>query len=72
MPKTLDELENEVPALAERALKEAYKKALEAGLSVMVSSNGFLYKVKPDGSRVRIKALDPDVPVARGASHRVK
>lgn len=72
MARTIDELEKEVPVLAVRAVRNAYDRALSSGFSVVVSSNGTLYEVNPDGTRRRLKELKPEVKVKRGAKFRVK
>lgn len=64
--KALDYLENHIPELAEAAFKQAYWAALASGSSVLVSENGSLVEVFPDGNRKCIKTLPPWTPVKRG------
>ena len=52
-----DELELELPRLAGQAFADAYQHAMASGLTVVVSSDGKLYEVKPDGSRRLIRRL---------------
>ena len=53
--KALDYLEEHIPELAEAAFKQAYWAALASGSSVLVSENGSLVEVFPDGKRKFIK-----------------
>jgi hypothetical protein len=64
--KALDYLEAHIPELAEVAFKQAYWAALASGSSVLISENGNLVEVFPDGTRKFIKKLEPWIPVKRG------
>jgi hypothetical protein len=64
--KALDYLEEHIPELAEVAFKQAYWAALASGSSVLVSENGSLVEVFPDGKRKFIKKLPSWTPVKRG------
>ncbi len=64
--KALDYLEAHIPELAEVAFKQAYWAALASGSSVLVSEDGNLVEVFPDGTRKFIKKLEPWIPVKRG------
>jgi hypothetical protein len=64
--KALDYLEEHIPELAEVAFKQAYWAALASGSSVLVSENGSLVEVFPDGNRKFIKKLSPWVSVMCG------
>lgn len=59
-------LEEHIPELADVAFKQAYWAALAAGSSVLVSENGDLVEVFPDGKHKFIKHLSPTTPVTRG------
>jgi hypothetical protein len=59
-------LEEHIPELAELAFKQAYGAALASGSSVLVSKNGNLIEVFPDGKHKFIKQLPPATPVIRG------
>jgi hypothetical protein len=59
-------LEEHIPELAEVAFKQAYWAALASGSSVLVSENGDLAEVFPDGKRKFIKHLPPAIAVTRG------
>jgi len=64
--KALDYLEKHIPELAELAFKQAYWAALASGSTVLVSENGNLVEVSPDGYRKIIKKLSPWIPVTCG------
>ena len=64
--KELDYLEEHIPELAEAAFKQAYWAALASGSSVLMSENGNLVEVFPDGTRKIIKPLPPSTPVTPG------
>jgi len=57
--KTLDYLESHIPELAVASLTIAYWQALAAGHKVLVSENGALYEVSPDGSRTFVRPIRP-------------
>ena len=64
--EAIDYLEAHIPDLAEVAFKQAYWAALASGSSVLVSENGSLVEVFPDGRRKFIKKLEPWIPVEKG------
>lgn len=70
--KALDFLEKRIPELAEGAFKQAYLAALASGSSVLVSENGSLVEVFPDGHRKFIKKLSSWIPVKRGQKLELK
>ena len=59
-------LEGHIPELAGVAFKQAYWAALASGCSVLVSENGNLVEIFPDGKHKFIKQLPPATPVIRG------
>lgn len=59
-------LEEHIPELADVAFKQAYWAALASGSSVLVSDNGNLVEIFPDGKHKFIKHLSPATLVARG------
>lgn len=59
-------LEEHIPELAKVAFKQAYWAALASGSSVLVSENGDLVEVFPDGKHKFIKHLSPSTLVTRG------
>lgn len=59
-------LEEHIPELADVAFKQAYWAALASGSSVLVSKNGDLIEVFPNGKHTFIKHLSPATPVTYG------
>lgn len=70
--KAIDYLEEHIPELAEVAFKQAYWAALASGNSVLVSENGNLVEVFPDGKRKSIKKLSPWISVTRGQKLEIR
>ncbi len=70
--KALDYLEAHIPELAEIAFKQAYWAALASGSSVLVSENGCLVEVFPDGERKFIQKSPPWTPVKRGQKLEIR
>ena len=58
-------LEEQIPALAELAIRKAYLDALAAGFSVVIAEEGRLIEVFPDGSCVFIKEIEKPEPVVQ-------
>ena len=63
--KALDYLEQQIPSLSAAAVDVAYWQALAAGQKVLVSGEGGIYEVFPDGTRTFVKATGKplDLPV---------
>jgi hypothetical protein len=63
--KALDYLEQQLPSLSAAAVDIAYWRALAAGHKVLVSGEGGIYGVFPDGTRTFVKATEKplDLPV---------
>lgn len=59
-------LEDQVPELAEAAVKLAYWKSLAFGNSVLECKNDSLIRMNPDGTEEFIKKLPPSSPVTPG------
>ena len=55
----MERLESNFPAASGVAFANAYQQAIHAGLSVLVSDNGVIFEVFPDGTRKRIKTIAP-------------
>jgi hypothetical protein len=70
--KAIDYLEEHIPELAETAFKQAYWAALASGSSVLISENGSLVEVFPDGKRKFIKKIPPWTPVIRGQKLEIR
>jgi hypothetical protein len=59
--KALDYLESHIPELALASTKQAYWQALASGSSVMISQDGCIIEVFPDGTTQIIKKNKPFV-----------
>lgn len=59
-------LEEHIPDLADAAVKQAYWQALATGSSVLVSEDGELVEIFPDGTRKVVKQLEPQIAVTVG------
>lgn len=59
--KALDYLESHIPELALAAIKQAYWQALASGSSVLVSQDGYIMEVFPDGTTQIIEKIKPFV-----------
>ncbi len=64
--KEMSFLEEHIPELASVAFKQAYWAALASGSSVLISKNGGLVEVFPDGTHKFIKHLSPSISVTPG------
>ena len=56
--KEIDYLEQQIPELAEMALRKAYWQTLASGDSVLVADDGQLIDVQPDGTRTVLKTIE--------------
>ena len=59
-------LEEHIPDLADAAVKQAFWQALATGSSVLVSEEGALVEMFPDGTRKVLKQLEPQTTVTLG------
>ncbi len=57
--KVIDYLEKYIPEMAQAAVKQAYWQALSSGSSVLVSENGIINEVFPDGTVKFVKNISP-------------
>ena len=62
----IEQLESSFPAASGVAFANAYDQAILAGLSVVVSDNGAIYEVFPDGQRKLVKTIAPPSPAQPG------
>lgn len=61
-------LEEEFPANAWKAFKAARERALATGSSVLEAKDGVIYEIFPDGTRRKVKEIDPPVHVPVGST----
>lgn len=64
--KAIEYLEKHIPEMAEAAVKQAYWQALASGSSVLVSENGAINEVFPDGTVKFIKKIKPRFAAEKG------
>ena len=59
----LDNLEKFIPSLATGAITKAYLDALSSGNSVLEVINGTIYEIFVDGTKKKIKDVEPYIKV---------
>jgi hypothetical protein len=64
--ESINFLEDNIPILADAAVKQAYWQALAAGSSVLVSKDGALIEMFPDGTQKVVKQLEPQTAATIG------
>lgn len=64
--KTVSHSEEQIPKLAKAATKLAYRKVLASGNSVLVSKDGEIRRIFPDGSVKFVKKSVPPVKMRKG------
>jgi hypothetical protein len=67
----IEELERQFPETAGVAFAESYRRTLAAGFSVLVSDDGFIFEVFPDGTRKMIKQIEPPMLVVKGTRLKI-
>jgi len=65
--KNIRELETQFPQLSGSAFMAAREQTLASGQSVMQSDRGVIYEVFRDGTRKRVKEIEPSTPVVLGS-----
>ena len=70
--KIMREMENQFPLLSGVAFHTACQQALESGLKVLQSEDGVIYEVSPDGSRRRVKEIEPPTQVVSGSKITIR
>jgi hypothetical protein len=70
--KTIEITEEQIPQLAKTATKSAYKRVLASGNSVLISKNGEIRRVFPDGSTEFVAKSVPDVRMRKGTIIKIK
>ena len=64
--QALDYLEKQIPGLSAAAVDVAYWQALAAGQRVLISGDGGIYEVFPNGTRTLVKATEKPLSVPVG------
>ena len=67
----LDYLEQQIPSLSAAAVDVAYWQALATGQAVLVSGEGGIYQVFPDGTRKLVKTTEAPLSVPVGTRVRI-
>ncbi len=67
-PPDIPQTEENIPLLADLAVRRAYKEALEAGQSVLTVRDEMLVEVFPDGRVRDIRPIAPGISVEPGQS----
>lgn len=70
--KTIRVSEEQIPELAKSATKSAYRRVLDSGNSVLVSKDGEIRRIHPDGSTEFIKRSAPAVRMQKGTIIKIK
>ena len=68
----MQKLENQFPAISGSAFAAARAQVLASGQSVLQSEQGVIYEVFPDGTRRRVKDIEPPIPVVRGSKIQIE
>lgn len=64
--KAIEYLEKHIPEMAEAAVRQAYWQALASGSSVLVSENGKINEVFPNGTIKFVKTVSPRIEMEKG------
>jgi hypothetical protein len=67
MERDIRDLENRFSAASGSAFAAAREQTFASGQSVLQSEQGEIYEVFPDGTRKRVKNIEPPTPIKRGA-----
>lgn len=70
--EAMNYLEEHIPEVAIAAFKQAYWAALASGSSVLMSENGNLVEIFPDGKKKIIKPLPPATKVTIGQKLKIR
>ncbi|MDQ5979945.1 MAG: hypothetical protein QG602_2920 [Verrucomicrobiota bacterium] len=65
-------LEARMPALSGQAFVAAREQVLASGQSVLQTEGGVLYEVFPDGHKVKVKTVEPPLPVVAGSKIAIR
>jgi len=70
--KEIQNLEEQIPLVAEVSAKQAYLETLAFGRSVLVAENDEIVQIFPDGSRVFIQKIEPPIQIKKGTKFEIK
>ncbi len=67
----IEKLENQFPAASGSAFAAARDQVLASGQTVLQSEQGVIYEVFPNGTRRRVKNIEPPTPVVAGSKIQI-
>lgn len=70
--KEIENLEEQIPLIAEVSAKQAYLETLAFGHSVLVVENDQIFQIFPDGRRVLIQKIEPRILIKKGTKFEIK
>ncbi len=70
--KSIEFLEKHIPELAEAATKQAFWQTLASGNSVLISDNGNIKEVFPDGTSRIVDKNEPPIKMKKGLIIKIK
>ena len=68
----LEEQDQSIPSLSGQAFASAYTRAIQSGHSVLVSDEGIIYRISPDGKRTLVKRIEAPTAVKKGSRITIK
>ena len=68
----IESLESQFAAASGSAFVAARDTVLGSGQSVLQSERGYIYEVFPDGRRVRVKKIEPPIPMVSGSRYTIR
>jgi hypothetical protein len=68
----IEDLESQFPAASGSAFAAARERVFASGQSVLQSEQGVIYEVFPDGTRKRVKDIEPPTPVVPGSKITIR
>ena len=70
--KEIQDLEEQIPYVAEVSAREAYSSTLALGHTVLIIEDGKLIQVFPDGNKVFIENVEPKIKIQKGIKFQIK
>ncbi|MDX2083385.1 MAG: hypothetical protein SFV53_05325 [Rickettsiales bacterium] len=70
--KEIQNLEKEIPNLADTAFRQAYFNALSSGSSVLIVENSEVVRIFPDGKKELVQKIEPHFLIKKGTKFEIK
>lgn len=70
--KTIQILETRFPSISGDAFAAARQEVLDSGQSILTSDRGIIYRVYPNGRRVKVKEVEPPTEVVPGSKFTIR